>query len=326
MKQYTNKLLPLFLLSMLTACQSTRNPEWYDQPQVNNTEYIYSVGEGRNLNQAKKSALNNINATLWTQVDSDFSMKDSNTNINDKSYTYGSVNNNVNAKTSSVTFSGVEYTNVDNQNDIYFAQARIKKDVIIKQLKSDISNVNKKSKMLLDELKHQDPLSWWLMNRETSSNLEYVNVRTAMLGAMSPKDDVSAPYVLELTKQVSKIKSQLLIKIQPSKYDRKSAQYLVDKLSAQGISTTFKNINSVTHTLRLTTELRQSVMMSAYISTKITSLQLLNEKGNVVASNEMISTGNSMSNYRISKEGADRHFSAQMDENGIWPSLGFNGS
>jgi len=325
MKQYTKKLLPLFFLSMLTACQSTKNPEWYDQPQVNNTEYIFAVGEGRNLNQAKKSALNNINATLWTQVDSSFSMKDSNTNINDKSYTYGSVNNHVNAKTSSVTFSGVEYTNIDNQNNIYFAQARIKKDVIIKQLKSDISNVNQKSKRLMDELKHQDPLSWWLMNREASSNLEYVNVRTAMLGAISPKDDVSAPYVLALTEQVSKIKSQLLIKIQPSKHDKKGAQYLVEKLSAQGISTTFKNTRSVTHTLRLTTELRQSVMMSAYISTKITSLQLLNKKGNVVASNEMISTGNSMSNYKISKEGAERHFSAQMDQDGLWKSLGFNG-
>ncbi|ABZ77356.1 hypothetical protein Shal_2804 [Shewanella halifaxensis HAW-EB4] len=319
----TYKALLYILLSALTiACQSTKVPEWYNLPLPNNSDYISAVGEGRSLEQAKKSALSNINAALWTQVNSSFSMNDTHRSINDKNYSNAYVNNAINTKTANIAFSGVEYINIANNDTHFYAQAQIKKSNIISQLTSDLRNINQKAEAQLDKLAHQDALQWWLTNKDSAAFNDYTRVRLAMLSSLSPAHGIDAQSLDKLNSLSAKVKSNILIHIQTSKSDKKMAQIIADKLSNEGIKTTMHNTSASTHNLKLVSDLRQSIMAEAYISTKITALQLKDRNNNTISSSEIISTGNSLSNYQISKEGAERHFSTLVDERGLWPALG----
>ncbi|CAM3370587.1 LPP20 family lipoprotein [Shewanella pealeana] len=306
----------------MLGCQSTKTPDWYNLPISNNSDYITAVGEGRSLEQAKKSALSNINAALWTQVNSSFSMNDTHRSINDKNYSNAYVNNAINTKTANIAFSGVEYINIANNDTHFYAQAQINKSNIISQLTSDLRNINQKAEAQVDKLAYQDALQWWLVNKDSAIYNDYTHVRLAILSSLSPAHGINTQSLDKLNSLSARVKSNILIHIQTSKSDKKMAQIIADKLSNEGIKTTMHSTSTVTHNLKLISDLRQSIMAEAYISTKITALQLKDRNNNIISSSEIISTGNSLSNYQISKEGAERHFSTLVDERGLWPALG----
>ena len=324
MKKIRKLLAPPFLALVLSACQSTTPPSWYSTPQETNSDYIQAVGQGRTLNSAKQSALSQINSELWTQVDSSFSMREVAKSFNDKSNNYSIVDNNINSKTANVTFTGIEYTKNDKNDIAYFVQARIKKQTVIQQLKTDIRNTNEQAKIQLDALTHQDPLIWWMENKNANEYRDSVIVRMAMLSALTSGQALpSAPSVKTLLEKKSTMQSRMLIRIVRSYHDKKSAEFLARALNEQGISTTMGANSRATHTLKMTSEFRRAFMASSYISTKVTTLSLTNNQNrHVIATQEIISTGNSMSGYDLANEGSERNFSDIINEKGIWSALG----
>lgn len=318
------KVVTSFIISIsLTACQSVDIPKWYSDVQVNDQDYISAVGEGINLEQAKKAALGNINAALWTEVNSSFSMNDTYRNNNDKSYFNEYTSSSVNTKTADIGFSNIDFINVTNNGERFYAQARVKKSDVASQLKSDLITINSKAKSEINKIKHQDILVWWLNQSDMASCENYVSVRKVILGSILPDENVDTSFVDALAKRKSEVKSDVLIYIQSSRKDKKISQMLGDKFSEEGISISWEMIPAVTHVLTLSSNLSQSEMGGAYISTNFTTLQIKNTKQFVIGSSEFISTGNSLSSYKVSKEGSERHFLTQVSERGLWRSLGF---
>jgi len=313
----------LFSTVTLIGCQSTGSPEWYTKPPVNDENYIYSNGKGRSLNSAKNSALSQINSQLWTQVDSDFSMNESSRTINEKSLNSSYIDNNVNTSTAQISFSGIEYLKSEASEYDYYVQARIKRETIVKQLISDIERIENQAKNRLLALKHQDKFIWWMDNQDPEKQLSDIQVRLAILSGMDKQIDVDVIYTPQLIKQVSETGSDILVRIVNSKNDLKSSDFLASKLAKHGVMTTKKRSKKVTHALTLTSEYRQDKIGEAFISTKLTQLKLINSQGKLIANNELISTANSLTSYKLSKEGAERHFSAQIDELGLWQAMGF---
>ncbi|WPC74317.1 LPP20 family lipoprotein [Vibrio porteresiae] len=312
------------MMLVLSACQSTTPPSWYSAPEETNSDYIQAVGQGRSLNSAKQSALSQINSDLWTQVNSSFSMREVAKSFNDKSNNYSVIDNNINSETANVTFTSIEYTKSEKNDIAYFVQARIKKPTVIQQLKTDIRNTNEQAKIQLDALTHQDPLIWWMANQNASEYRDSVIVRMAMLAALTPEQSIpNAPAVKTLLEKVSVMQSRLLVRIVHSSHDKKSAEFLARSLNEQGIATTMGANSRATHTLKMTSEFRRAFMASSYISTKVTTLSLTNNQNrHVIATQEIISTGNSMSGYDLANEGSERNFSDIINEKGIWSALG----
>lgn len=317
-KKLVLSLLPL----VMVGCKSTTPPEWYLSETVNHPDYIYAVGEGRSLNLAKKSALSQINEQLWTQVDSSFTMNEQFREINNSSLSYENVQSSVSAKSAQLTLTGAEYLNTD-QNDIaYYVQARIKRTNVENQLKSDLNKIDSEAKAEINNLSHQDKLLWWLENQNLGEKLSEYYVRAGILSSMDEQVPSNTNQLFELVKLSEKVKSDLLIYIKPDSQDRKSAGFIAEKFTPLGISTTPKWSKSVSHTLIMDSEYRKGKVGDAYITTKVTQLSLKNRSGKTIASSEIIATGNSVSNFKLSHEGAERHFSQQIEEVGIWHSLG----
>lgn len=312
-----------FILMGIVACQSTQAPNWYNQPQMSNELVLKSVGEGRNLPQAKQAALSQINAQLWTEINSSSASRELVQSQNTSSKTHSFFDDRVNSKTASVTFAGVRYTKVENNDIGYYVQAEIDREVVKNQLINDIQEIDRQAKVQLDALTHQDPLIWWLKNQNQQSQTQQVLVRQAMLRALNPTVVPNAPELDKLISTLSKVQSNIVVQFIIDKSENKSAELLADKFSNQKVKTTFRKSSSVTHVLKLNSELRQSKVGDAYISTKFTTLNFKGRKGNTLANKEIISSGNSISNYALSKEAAERNFSEIIDKQGLWESLGF---
>ncbi len=314
---------PLALLSLtLAACQSTAPPDWYTEIPTNDSQYFTAVGKGRSLQQAKKEALSQINSQLWTQIDSTYASRDVFQTQNDASSSHSYIDNKINSKTTSVTFNDIEYTKVE-QNDLgYFVEARVERPTVIQQLKSDIKNSDHKAELQLAELKHQDSLTWWLNNRESAQQADFVAIRQAMLKSLKQDDIPLAPSVTQLVKSITEVKSNLLVRFISQSSNRKAAELLQNQFGDQGIQTTTKATSRVTHTLRLSSELRQNKVGQTFVATDLMTLNLQGRKGNTLASSEIISSGNSLTNYAFAKEGAQRHFAEIVANQGLWESLG----
>lgn len=306
----------------LFACQSTTPPDWYSAPPTNDPDYLTAVGQGLNLTQAKQSALSQINAQLWTQIDSSFVSRDTVLSRNQSEHTSSLVDNHINSKTANVTLTGIDYPQVA-KNDIgYYVQAKVSRATVIRQLRSDIEQSNRSAQAILAQRQHQDALMWWLTNRNLSSEAQAVAVRQAMLRALGENHIPQAQSVDTLLRALSETRSALVIRIAAGRKDHKSAQLLAEQFSKQQLQTTFKRTSATTHVLKLTTELRQSTVGQAYISTQFTTLKLQGRNGSILASNEIISSGNSLTNYTFSKEGAERNFAETVSAQGLWNSLG----
>ncbi|QXO17224.1 LPP20 family lipoprotein [Vibrio ostreae] len=314
-------ILGLCSLALL-ACQSTTAPDWYSAPPTNDPQYLTAVGQGLNLTQAKQSALSQINAQLWTQINSSFVSRDIVQSRNQSEHASSLIDNHVNSKTANITLTGIDYPQVA-KNDIgYYVQAKVSRDTVVRQLRSEIEQSNRHAQAVLQQRQHQDALLWWLANRAQSEQAQAVAVRQAMLRALGQDDIPKAESIDQLASALAQVQSGIVIRVSASRKDQKSAELLAEQFSKQSLKTTFSGTPNTTHVLKLTSQLRQSTVGQAYISTQFTTLKLQGRNGNILASHEIISSGNSLTNYTFSKEGAERNFADTVSAQGLWTSLG----
>ncbi|UTV28414.1 LPP20 family lipoprotein [Photobacterium atrarenae] len=309
---------------MLSACQSTSTPEWVLTPTQETNQQLYAVGHGGSLSAAQRMAMSQLNERLWTQVESSGYQRQVLRELNGDE-NFQSINDSrVNVKTAPVVLTGVDYPRQQQVDGIYYVEATINKATVKTQLQRELTQTAEDVKTALLSRDHADPLLWWLKHRDVQAVKDKVLTRQAMLLAVSDGVAQAHPVteqVIALERTLQAVKNQLQFKVVAPKGDRWMKGFVEQHLAAEHIATG-SSTSKATHILNLDTEWRQSKVGDAYISTVIADLTIQNKRGKTTANREVIASGNSVSNYKVSKEGASRHFSAQMSEQGLWHFLG----
>ncbi len=88
-------------------------PSWFINPPHNNGSSLYGVGEGRDINAAKTSALNAIAASLSITVSSKFKKSESTNSFNGNENAYHSALNTIKAQVKEIEFN--DYQIIQNQ-------------------------------------------------------------------------------------------------------------------------------------------------------------------------------------------------------------------
>nr|WP_269799022.1 LPP20 family lipoprotein [Vibrio sp. HA2012] len=325
---YHKYFITLFTLGFLflSGCQSTpKAPEWFSMTQNNDEQYLYAVGQGRTQSQAKKVAMNQINEQLWTQIQSQNIQREVYREDNGNGHYQNLVDTSINTQSARLTLTGIEYPKIEHNEAAYYVQARIKKSAIQEQLIRELKEMNRAADAEIAKLTHTDTLVWYLNNRSIIERKKEALIRIAILSAMEPEGAYSTQHIDVLVNKVSEIQNTILIWVVAEPNDKNMTRFIFDALSKEKINTTQKrNAAKVTHTIHLALDKRENKVGSAYITTIISSITTLNNKGKTIASDEIISSGNSVSNYQMSAEGASRHFKSQLDDKGLWRSLGFS--
>ncbi|WP_215404942.1 LPP20 family lipoprotein [Vibrio gigantis] len=311
------------LISMLiiSGCQSTK-PEWYSNPKFDNDEYIYAVAQARTLSHAKKIAVNNINEKLWTQVESSFYMRDTVRETNGSGFSNSLVDNKVNTKTESLTLNGIEYLQME-ENDLgAFVEVKIKKNLVTQQLIREIEGINRKAQREIAALKHEDKLLWWLDNRTAYQIQHDASVRIAMLAPLKPNYQADVSSIEKLVVMHEIVSSKINIRLSSDRESSKAVQLLGNQISEFNIATSTSKKENQTHILKVDSERRRNKVGDAFISTLVSNIKVVNMNSKTISRSEIISTGNSVTNYKYADEGAARHLDEQVKEQGVWTALG----
>ncbi|MFC2073661.1 LPP20 family lipoprotein [Campylobacterota bacterium] len=93
--------------------QAISYPSWYLNPPQNDGSSLYGVGDGRDINTAKTSALNSIAASLSITVSSEFKKSESTQSFNGNESAYHSALNTIKAQVKEIEFS--DYQVIQNQ-------------------------------------------------------------------------------------------------------------------------------------------------------------------------------------------------------------------
>ncbi|OLQ72811.1 hypothetical protein BIT28_06380 [Photobacterium proteolyticum] len=320
------KALFLGVALTLSSCQSTAIPEWVTQPNVETNEHYFVVGQGRNILQAQNNALSQITKRLWTQVESSSYSRNilRQTNSDEN---FQSLNDlKIKTKTAPVILSGAHFTKSKKIDEYtYYVEAKISKSDIAYQLERELNEIEAEAKRQLHALSSTDPLVWWLRNRNVNQVRANALTRSTMLAAVSEQPSLTwMPVVNELQRKVDAVKASTVIYIKGSKRDKWMIKMLANQLSQEGISTTSSPATQYSHEIIFDTDWRQQYLMEAYITTVSANLLTRSKNSSVLGSHEVIATGNSVSSYKMAQEGAARHFSHQLEEQGVWVALGIN--
>lgn len=124
-------LLGFFIVSCSSVVQY---PSWYLSTNEDSS-YLYGVGSSNNLQDAKFEALNDIASQISLSVESDINISKEQKNENLSS----SMSSNIGINVSNIELDSLEYPLVEEVDDVFFVQARIKKDIIISKLNSNIN-------------------------------------------------------------------------------------------------------------------------------------------------------------------------------------------
>ncbi|RDU65465.1 LPP20 family lipoprotein [Helicobacter sp. MIT 14-3879] len=145
------KLFFLIILFTIIACSSNpkiQYPEWYlNTPS--NTNYIYGIGEGDNLKEAKIMAIEDIASKISLNIESSLEIekKAIDSNISNK------INSNIGISVDDIQLDNVEYINTEEINNRFFTQAKIKKELLTKKFNADIQKQIISIKNIINDIK-----------------------------------------------------------------------------------------------------------------------------------------------------------------------------
>lgn len=319
---YFKRLSIIGMAAIQFACQSP--PEWAEsQVKASDNRYLYGVGTGITPTGAQQSAVNQISAQLWTQLESTYRARDTQTSLNGRSHMSSVQDSQIRAATETLTFNGIEYPQRDKVNDVYYVQAMVDKAVFALQLQQELDTLNHNATQALQNAQYQDALLWWRSQSRITEYLHQAQVRVSLLSYLQPQSNPSLNSLRQLADKVAQVQSELLIYVKHSKQDKLLASLLTSKLNQQHIATTTFPSNAVTHTIELRTSRSQSYLSQAYITTQTLHVKTQNRAKRTLASNEIIATGNSVSSYSYAEQGATRHAISQVEQQGLWTALGF---
>lgn len=128
------KALAFFGIFFVSCSSVTQYPSWYVSTN-DDTSYLYGVGSSSNLQDAKFEALNDIASQISLSVESDISVSKEYSNDHFSSSTNSSIGVNV----SDIELDSLEYPLIDEIDKTFFVQARIKKDIVISKLNTNIN-------------------------------------------------------------------------------------------------------------------------------------------------------------------------------------------
>ncbi len=159
MNKHGRNLFLTIIISMLIALffsgctnskkEVTKNfefPSWYLNPMVNDDVYLYGIGEGVNLDEAKQNALVSLSSSLMITIESKSSLKKESI-LKYREYVFKNFNIDTTSNTEKLTFKNYETINVKKHryNNI-LVQVRVKKTDLINSLNKEIKSLYKEYK------------------------------------------------------------------------------------------------------------------------------------------------------------------------------------
>ncbi len=299
-----------------TAITSYTVPKWYLNPIQNSNIYLYGVGEGKTLKEAKNNALNDMASRLSVTIDSNIQQYKNITSSNTSVGNYQKrLTQNINVEVKKINFTNARVDNSEILNNSFFVQMKVNRQELFNAHKSAFelseqtiqTNVKNSSTLPILEriyaLKQLEPTL-----EKASSQALILNAIENSFSAQSYVKNYQA-----IQNQTQTLKNNLRVKLSTNLSQKHFANELLSLLNAQG----YKVVNTLPNVeIHLNHTVNYSVALGWQIAKVSSNISVISSDKTV--SNTVInSVGRSSSSKENALISASKYFKNEVEKQGL---------
>ncbi len=295
-------------------------PSWYLNPPGNDGAFLYGVGKGADINQAKAAALSFVSESLSITVSSEFKKSESSTRYDGGSSSFSSAVSSIKAQAKEMEFS--EYKIINNQqmgSDILLL-VQVSRQRLFNDQKTKLERYSKELKAEAKQIS-KAPVIQQASLYKARAKKQYTLKSLALLAQTINKDfniDAYLQQAQEVAVAEHSAQDRLKVAITASKQMQVFVDVLKEALNKEGIKVSAKGAN--THVY-----LNGSFQKDEVYGFKIAKANLAitcKQDGKSVASNSVIVSGKSRYDYDKAEQDAGNLLRLKIAKEGLFPLLG----
>ncbi len=276
-------------------------PTWYVVPKASNGQNLYGVGDGYNLAEASRSALNNLAGKLMTSISSESSLllESNKYSTNEQS------RQNISEVVSKITFSNYQVTNSANFNGKIYAEIAVNRNQFISEYSQKIIGLNEKMAEIFNKAQNKTILEK-LNDFESINNLSLeagpINQILSSLGANQINFKKNIDLYNSYERSYQELARNIEFFIEKNDAPKPLIEKIINNLNQKKIkvvkSQNLSNPNLVT--VQINSDIVEQKIYGSHIAKIKIDLNLLSNQNKIIKSSSFENSGSSV----ISKEEA----------------------
>lgn len=321
-----SKLLVSFILALfLSGCfqqpssapsSSYSIPKWYLNPIPNSNIYLYGVGEGKTLKEAKNNALNDMASRLSVTIDSSIQQYKNITSSNTSVGNYQKkLTQNINVEVKKINFTNASVTNSEILNNSFFVQMKVNRQELFNAHKNAFDLTEQTIQTNVKQSSSLPILERIYALKQLEPTLEKATSQALILNAIE-NSFVVQPFVKnyqDIQNQAQTLKNNLRVKLSTNLTQKHFANELLSLLNAQGYKIVSTQPNVEIH---LNHTVNYSVALGWQI-TKVSSNISVISSDKTVSNTVINSVGRSSSSKENALVNASKYFKNEVEKQGL---------
>lgn len=319
-------LLCLFFAIPLAGCEGLMPklpakavPDWVLSTPGDTREWMWGVGEGPDLDTAKRAALKDVAAKLRVAISGQLTSQVSvDNNIVDRQ-----ARSRIVEEVQKTEFSQYKVEQTAQSVNGFFVLVKVDRQAFVRDLKQKLGNLESGLQTASVGLAQKTPLERFVALRGMQPDLERAAGYAQLLVAAEPdgQGTTRLRHFESLQLQARQAPAQLVFQIQAGPDEADLATAMTAFLNENGIRIGEAHGSNV---LSITSSSRTDVLYGSKLLKLRTTLSLLDDQGRILASRDHDSSGASTFDFRGARQIAIVKLMSAMREAGLIQSLGFS--
>jgi hypothetical protein len=323
-------LILLMFLVPLAACdgmlpkKQPAVPAWVLAPPNDSREWFWGVGEGQDLDAAKRAGLKDIAAKLRVSISGQL---DSHVTV-DNNKVDRQAHTRISEEVQKTEFSNYVVDKTAQSANGFFVLVKVDRLAFVRDLKAKLANLDATIQPVANALDSKTPLERFIALRRLQPGLDKgVGYAQLLIGAESANSgggDGAAHLrnYESLRQQAKQALSGVVFQIQAHAEDADLAAAVATWLNESGIRTDPGQTRGG-NLLAISSSSRNDEIYGSKMTKLTASLRVSDDQGRILASREFTSSGSSRYDYRGARQNAIQKMVTAMREAGPVTGLGF---
>ncbi len=314
-------LLPLAGCNGMLPKKQATVPAWLLAPPNDSREWFWGVGEGQDLDAAKRAGLKDIAGKLRVSISGqlDSSVTVDNNKVDRQAHTR------ISEEVQKTEFSNYVVDKTAQSADGFYVLVKVDRQAFIRDLKNKLANLDANIQPVAAVLDSKTPLERFIALRRLQPSLDKgVGYAQLLIGAEGGDDGAAHLRKFESLQQRAKqALSGVVFQIQARPEDADLAAAMATWLNESGIRTDQQAQARGSNLLTLSSSSRNDQIYDSKLTKLMVTLRVSDDQGRTLASREFTVSGTSAYDYRGARQNAIQKMVNSMREAGPISSLGF---
>lgn len=297
-------------------------PHWVSNPEADDADYIYGVGEGATLETAVQSGLNNINGKLATVVSSNISSETTVSQGKAKSF----FSEEVKSKTFNTKLSNYEVVKSASQDGRFYALLKMSRRAFVKDTLARLKIIDDRLNTRVMLASKVSKFQHYLALNEVKPDIVEATALVLLLQAAMPAFEgdkylsVYQKYQTTMNEMLFQMKFRVVAEPKMSAV----AEIVIKLLGSEKLSASMSPTGKADAIVAISGGVQKSVIFSEYSTQLRIKIQVNDETGRNINTADYVVGGSSLTSYEASMITATNMLEQKLESEGAFALFGFN--